>query len=145
MSQSIPSIMLKEHNKIKIFLDRFEQELNENFHSSEKTFIEFKWSLEKHFFIEEKVIFTVLRTLNEEENEDMFNLLKEHKDMLFLIKNIEEHFFRNIKPDIRDLKKTLLSHAGFENEFFYPKLEMELNEKQKCLIIEQCKAVIDDY
>jgi len=137
--------MLKEHDKIKSLLEKFERELNENLKNSEKTFIEFKWGLEKHFFIEEKVIFTVLKSLNEEENEDMLNLLKEHKDMLFLIKNIEEHFFKNIKPEIDNLKKTLLTHADFENEFFYPKLEMDLSEKQKCLIIEQCKAILDDY
>jgi hemerythrin-like domain-containing protein len=142
MEKSITSIMLREHEKIKNLLEKVQNELKINIQNSEMIFREFKWILDKHFFVEEKVIFTIFDSSNEEENIEMLNLLKEHKDILFLIKKIEEHFLKDIKPDMDKLKNDLLAHAKFENEVFYPRLEDELDEKQKCLIIERCKDMI---
>ena len=142
MENSITTIMLKEHGKIKNFIQDFEKCLKDNAKNCEKSFSKFKWNLEKHFFIEEKVIFTIFNSANEEESEDILNLLKEHKEILFLIESIEENSYKNAEQEIMELSQIMTNHANFENEVFYPRLDNELNENEKCLIIERCDEVI---
>ena len=142
MENSITTLMLQEHGKIKNFLQDFEKSIKNNTNNCEKNFNKFKWNLEKHFFIEEKVIFTIFNSANEEESEDILNLLKEHKKILFLIESIEENSFKNAEQEVSELSQILTNHANFENEIFYPKLDDELNENQKCLIIERCNEII---
>ena len=77
-------IMMKEHAKIHKLLNKFKQDLDKGM------FFEFKWTLEKHFFVEEKVIFTVYAMSSPEESEDLFEILKRHKDILWLLRKMEE-------------------------------------------------------
>lgn len=144
MEKSITVIMLKEHTKINNFLEDFEKSIKNNSKNYEKDFNKFKWNLEKHFFIEEKVIFTIFNSANEDESEDILNLLREHKDILFIIENIEENSYNNIEEEALNLKKILKNHTSFENEIFYPRLDDELNETQKCLIIKRCEEIIKE-
>jgi hypothetical protein len=120
MSTSITNIMLKEHERIKKNLDEFEQELNKDLKKSIKIFEIFKWTLEKHFFIEEKAIFTFIDT---NEFPDILTLGEQHEEILSIIKNIDEDLEEGIKPKINDLKVVLLKHAEFEDEVFYPELD----------------------
>jgi len=136
MEKTISQLMKKEHEKINDLLEKFENSPEINI------FSKFKWTLEKHFFIEEKVIFSVYQSCNEE-CEEMFDLLKQHKDILFLIDKIEDNL-KNSKSDIEDLKNLLKAHAIFEDRVFYPKLDDELSEDQKKLILERSEEIIRD-
>ena len=136
MEKTISQLMKKEHEKINDLLEKFENSPEINI------FSKFKWTLEKHFFIEEKDIFSVYQSCNEE-CEEMFDLLKQHKDILFLIDKIEDNL-KNSKSDIEDLKNLLKAHAIFEDRVFYPKLDDELSEDQKKLILERSEEIIRD-
>src|SRR3989344_1591897 len=59
MERLISNLMTGEHKKIEIFLERFEKALEINLEEAKKMFNIFKWTLEKHFFIEERAIFVV--------------------------------------------------------------------------------------
>lgn len=136
--------MLEDHGKINILLDYFLKQVEKNFNNYDEVFSrfnQFKWALEKHFFVEEKVIFSVY-SLDDENEEDIFNLLKDHKDILWIINRIEEDLEDNIKPKIRSLKENLRRHIMFENNKFYPLLDEMLDEKQKQLILNRSKEVV---
>jgi len=139
-SKSVCSIMLKEHDKIKNILEEFEKQNNQNnLFNAREVFEKFKWNLEKHFFIEEKIIFNVYQIESQEDDEDIETLLKDHKDILFLIKNIEESLSKDkiLLSEPAELKQIIDAHVIFENESFYPRLDEELTEEQKQMIIER--------
>ena len=62
---------------------------------------------------------------------------------LILIDKIEDNL-KNSKSDIEDLKNLLKAHAIFEDRVFYPKLDDELSEDQKKLILERSEEIIRD-
>ena len=55
MPQTIESLMLKEHRRLDKLLEEIEKDLD-NYEKTKKNCSLFKWNLEKHFFVEEKVI-----------------------------------------------------------------------------------------
>ena len=133
MQNSIKSLMIEDHGKLSALLNELEK------NPRIKQFNEFKWNLEKHFFVEEKVIFELYSL---ESNEDLDKLLKEHKDILWLLESIEESIDTDSSEGIAELKIQLSEHAGFENDSFYPRLDEELSEDKKRLIIERCNEKI---
>jgi len=141
MEKSIPGIMNHEHARIKIMLEDVENNL-ENLQKAKELFNIFKWNLEKHFFVEEKVIFTIYGKSKQDEDYDIFNLLKEHKDMLWIFEKIENSFINSQKPDLTDLKEILDAHATFESKTFYPRLEEELSHEEKQIIIDRAEEIV---
>ena len=138
----ISQIMKNEHDSIDRMLDDIEGHHHEN-DMIKRMFQRFKWNLEKHFFIEEKVIFSVYSSnISEETSSDIETLLKEHKDILWLLGKAESMIKRNMMPDLSELKNILKAHAKFEDEAFYPKLDEELSEDQKDIIIQRAKDVV---
>jgi iron-sulfur cluster repair protein YtfE (RIC family) len=134
MITSITSLMLKEHKEINKILEDLEK--NNEGQNPKKLLSRLKSSLERHFFIEEKIIFRIY-SLNKN-NEDILDLIKEHKDILWLVIKLEENQSRGLNLELSDIKELLESHIQFENEFFYPKLE-ELDKETQQLIIDRCK------
>lgn len=141
MKKSLKEIMMRDHSLIHNLLQNFIKKINSSPKESKKLFYKFKWTLEKHFFVEEKLIFKVFSD-SQPDNEDMFELLKEHKDILWLISKIEEDLEENNKPKTTRLTEILSAHANFENNFFYPKLDENLNEDEKRLIINRLTEVV---
>ena len=137
MRKTIPEIMLKDHARIHNLLQEVKYKISEKTKDSEYLFIRLKWTLEKHFFVEEKVIFTIYSESELGEIEELNHLINEHKDALLLVKKIDNNF-NNPKEYIEDLDKLLSAHAKFEDEIFYPRLEEELPEEQKQLIEDRC-------
>jgi iron-sulfur cluster repair protein YtfE (RIC family) len=97
--------------------------------------------LEKHFFIEEKIIFSVYNS-SEGERDDLNELVKEHKEIIWEIKKIRENLDRGVKPNVERLKRGLIGHSRFEDEVFYPRLDDELSENEKELIFDRVDEVI---
>lgn len=143
MPQTITEIMLKEHVKLDKMLEEFENSLEINTEKSRQLFSRFKWNLDKHFFIEEKVIFHVYNAATEEESEEIINLLKDHKDMQWLMNKIEDSIKADINSILPELKKILRAHVVLENNIFYPKLDKELDEKSRGLILERIVEIIE--
>lgn len=145
MRKTIPRIMLEDHGKINHMIQDFITELEkhpENHGEIVDKFFKFKWNLEKHFFVEEKVIFNIYASSKEEESEEILRLLKEHKNMLWLIERIEEDLEENHTPRLGNLTKTLNGHINFENQILYPRLEEELGKNEKKLIVDRMNEVV---
>jgi hypothetical protein len=115
--EQITDFMKKEHEKIFNLLDQLAYKKETNL------ILELKRIIENHLFIEEKFIFKT------SENE-IDKLIKEHKEILWLLK-IE---------NFKELNKLLIEHTHLEINEFYPKLDSKLNEREKCLIINEMKS-----
>jgi iron-sulfur cluster repair protein YtfE (RIC family) len=141
--KTIKNIMDIEHKRIQNLLKEFEDTLNKDFKKAKEIFSKFDWNLEKHFYIEEKVIFTIYNASSGIDDVDLTELIKEHKDIVWKISRIKENLDRGIKPHIEDLKKLLNHHEKFEDEVFYPRLDEELNKSEKELIFERAEEIIN--
>jgi iron-sulfur cluster repair protein YtfE (RIC family) len=141
MKKTIKKLMDIEHKRIDELLEKFEEMLSKDFKRAQEIFSEFDWNLEKHFFIEEKIIFSVYNS-SEGERDDLNELVKEHKEIIWEIKKIRENLDRGVKPNVERLKRGLIGHSRFEDEVFYPRLDDELSENEKELIFDRVDEVI---
>ena len=133
----ISKIMKKHHGQIDRLLKNFNSKLNSGSSEVELAFNTFKYELEKHFFIEEKAIFTFIYSNDSESNEMKLELLEEHNLILDMIKRVEEDLYNGSECDLTGVRKLLTSHRLFEDESFYPKLEKELDSTKKKQIIDR--------
>ncbi|MFA5855818.1 MAG: hemerythrin domain-containing protein [Candidatus Pacearchaeota archaeon] len=141
MKESITNIMDKEHKKIDLILKEFESIYSKDKITSKEIFSKFKWSLEKHFFLEEKAIFNS-NILDEEWISDISKVLDEHQEIINLLEKTEDALNHNKNPELNKLKQLIHVHSVYEDEVFYPKMEEFLSEKQKENIINKTKEII---
>lgn len=131
MVEDISGLMLKDHRKIDNLLSDFGRELPNDFEEAKIRFSEFVWALQKHFFLEEKAIFVIGERLVGEEVVNVFELMKEHGDILELVKNIEVGLGTGVNVDISSLRTLILKHSSFEDKHFYPELDDSLDPETK--------------
>lgn len=141
MHKTIKNLMGKEHRRIEFLLEEFEKSLNKDLKKARELFSRFSWNLEKHFYIEEKIIFTIYQS-SESENNDLDELLKEHKEIQWEIKKIKENLENNAKIKILKLKTILMAHSKFEDDVFYPRLDENLSQAEKQIIINRAEEEI---
>lgn len=133
--------MLQEHQRINKLIDELKKHLD-NYEKTKTNFSVFKWNLEKHFFVEEKVIFDMFVNISGEETNDVFHLLEDHVKIMGIIRTLEKNLNKKIKPDLEELKQRLTLHKKFEDEEFYPDLDKRLSHEQKKKISERIKEII---
>lgn len=132
--------MLKQHAIVnKILLD-FEKIPKNDTYYIEK-FNLFKWNLNKHVFVEEENIFPVTDKNNKVEMKQLQNLLKDHKDIKGIIRNMEDEISDGKKPNTMFLRELLFSHEGREIKSFYPLLDLRLSPARKRMILNQISEV----
>ena len=141
MPQSIEKLMLQEHKRLNKCIDLLEQHLDD-YEKTKTNFSVFKWNLEKHFFVEERVIFDMFVNISGEETNNIFHLLEDHVKIMGVIRVLEKHLSRKIKPDLEKLKQMLIDHKNFEDEDFYPDLDKRLSLDQKKRISERIREII---
>jgi hemerythrin-like domain-containing protein len=141
MPKSISKLIMKEHKKINEILSSIEKNLDD-FEKTKINFSKFKWNIEKHFFIEEKAILSLLRTTSGAQTNNTFNLLNDHSKIMSLIKKTEAGLNKKIKPDIVLIKEEIFFHEKFEEELFYPRLDEELSINQKKEIIDRLNDIL---
>jgi hemerythrin superfamily protein len=132
METTLIKEMLKHHNKIHILFDAFKKK-----HDKE-SFELFKWELEKHFFAEEKVIFTKVNENDAEIVEMIKNVAKEHDAMLKIISSIEKNLTNTEK--IEEFERLLKKHQISEDNELYPTMELELNKETIAIMLKKLKG-----
>tara|TARA_Y100000034_G_scaffold44576_1_gene54708 strand:- start:5592 stop:6014 length:423 start_codon:yes stop_codon:yes gene_type:complete len=131
---TIHDLMFRNHCLLGKFLKELEQDVNI------KTFNHFKWELEKHFFMEEKAIFSF--DIKEQETSAMLaDVMEEHIQILDMLKEIEAKLLKKEDIDLSKLKEFHTKHKNFEDQTLYPKLDEVLSDEQKEQIIERVKAL----
>ena len=98
--------MIRDHCKIENLLDKLEQSSREDFDKLKKAFYAFEWNLEKHVFLEEKVVFTTYNPDDVSEGYKMLpKLTEQHNYILNTLKNWRNEIrHRTIIRDVYMLK-----------------------------------------
>lgn len=133
--------MLKEHERLDKLLTVLEENLDD-YDKTKHNFDCFKWSLEKHFFVEEKVIFDSFVSISGQETNDTFHLLEDHVRIIGLLKVIEKRLNEKIKPKLEYLRQVIEMHREFEDNEFYPNLDKRLSPEQKKRVSEKIKEIV---
>ena len=134
--EEISDLMRKNHYRIEQLLKEFKTIYEKNPKLIFSSFDKFKWELEKHLFIEEKAIFIFYSPKDSEDFDTIPNLVQEHRKMLELLNKIENNL-KDKNVDISELLKLLIKHRNFEDGTLYPKLDRELEDSKKKIIIER--------
>ncbi|WP_455392202.1 hemerythrin domain-containing protein [[Eubacterium] cellulosolvens] len=128
--KTISEVMKRHHYQLEGLLNRFQMSQDEA-EAFPKMFNKFKWELEKHFFIEEKAIFTLIYSDDPEIHEMKDELLREHRAILKTLGKIENDLNNKIATDLTDFQNSIKKHRDFEDEAFYPTLDRELDNERK--------------
>jgi hypothetical protein len=133
--------ILKQHKIIDKNLEDFEKTSSDDILNIKKLFQAFHWNIDKHLFVEEENLFIVADNTNHEEVRQLQNLIKDHKDLREIIKNLSEEIEMERKPDTKILKELLLAHEAREINSFYPLLDNRLPAEKKQEIIQSLEDI----
>jgi iron-sulfur cluster repair protein YtfE (RIC family) len=141
-STAILELMIHDHAKLMKYLGVVEKNMKENPEDVISSFRTFEWNLEKHFFVEERAIFTWYNPENVDEGYAIFlDLAKQHTAILEKLRLLKKSI-RNIEAiDFTKFKSILIKHKNYEEKNVYPLLDMEINEGEKRFMIERIKEV----
>ncbi len=140
MATEVSGLMFNDHKEIFDLLKKFEKNGGEDAEKNALLFDKFKWRLEVHILIEERVIFSEA-SFSEKNGEMVQQLLSEHHLLLDMLRSLERRLASGYTEFVvRDLKEVLESHRDFEEKKLYPKLDKELKEKTKKFMVEQLKT-----
>lgn len=142
-SNELLNVMVKDHNRLMKYLKDVENNLKGDFELLLKKFNTFEWSLEKHFFVEERAIFTAYNPDYIEDSHQLFsNLSNQHTNILEKVEFIRKRL-RNVKSiDVSDLEEMLLKHKTYEEKNVYPVLDVEISEGEKRFMIERINDLL---
>lgn len=96
---------------------------------------DFQWELEKHFFVEEKVIFKSASEGQPEIYKIIVQLLEEHDIMLKMLEGVKSQLAKKLPTNLSKFGNLLTEHRIIEEHKLYPDLDSRLNDEEKKLII----------
>jgi hemerythrin-like domain-containing protein len=134
MRKEILKTMIQEHEVIETLLNEFEREYKRNYPESRKILKTLVWNLEKHMFLEEKFLYNIPSLWNGNV-EEIFNILEEHGDIIFLTKKIRNSDFT--EEDVSSLRELLRDHFTVEELILYPKFEKGLSQEQMNMFLDR--------
>jgi len=139
MKREIFKIMVKEHEVIESLLNDFKKFQDKDPTEAKRIFQAFVWNIEKHMFLEEKILYNVYSVWNGNIG-GMFEILEQHGEILALIKKVKNSY--SDKNSLSALRELLRDHFVLEETVLYPNLDKALNGEQKELFIERAQEII---
>ena len=142
-SNAILDVMVKDHNHLMRYLEDVKKNIKSDFDVLLKSFNTFEWNLEKHFFVEERAIFTWYNPEFVDEGYKLFlDLTKQHTALLEKLRLLKKDLQNNKTPDFTDFKNMLMKHKNYEEKNVYPTLDQQIDEGEKFFIIERINEII---
>jgi iron-sulfur cluster repair protein YtfE (RIC family) len=142
-STAILELMIRDHAKLLDYLGTVEKNLREDPMTALPSLRTFEWNLEKHFFVEERAIFTSYNPEHVDEGYTLFlDLAKEHTKILEKLALLKKNVQNNKTPDFTDFKRMLIKHKNHEEKNIYPILDQEIDEGEKRFIIERINEIV---
>jgi len=140
---SLTSFMLNDHALMhKLFIE-IEKHIDHDIKSLLKSIDEFKWKVEKHYFVEEKTIFIKYEPEDKSEGYSMIPMvIKQHDEILKQLQIFKNSIKKKKDFDFKGFKEILKNHKDFEEGNLYPKLEQELSESDKNAIIKHINELL---
>jgi len=142
-STAILDLMLQDHGKLIHLLSTVEKTVGSDILTVMNAFDTFEWTLQKHFFTEEKAIFTSYNPVNVQVGYKMVpELIKEHNQILNAVEVMRRDLLKQKPYSFSAFKESLMKHKHFEEEQLYPKLDQELSQEQKNSIVSRIKEIV---
>jgi len=142
--QTLTQLMLKIHEDTKKLFLQFEESLGKDLGSAVKALERFKKEIEMHFYYEESTAFKYCKDVAKN-NDGISNLVSQHSEIMEIINDIKNNLKTEKKVELSGLKKLLEEHYNIENAIFYPRLDSEVKEGEKKLIIKKIKKYYYNY
>jgi iron-sulfur cluster repair protein YtfE (RIC family) len=141
-STAILDLMIKDHNRLMEYLKDVENNIGRDFGFLSNSFNTFQWNLEKHFFVEERAIFTSYNPKNPAKDYNFISdLMDQHTEILELIELLRKKIQKKETFDLNELKKLLVKHKTYEEKNIYPVIDQEIDEGEKSFIIDRIKEI----
>ena len=141
-STAILDLMVKDHIQLMDYLKEVEKNLGRDFGFLSNSFNTFQWNLEKHFFVEERAIFTSYNPDEPDKEYDYFSgLMDQHTEILKTVELLRKKLQKREPFDLNELKKLLIKHKIFEEKSIYPVIDQEIDEGEKLFIIDRIKEI----
>ena len=142
-SNAILDVMVKDHNRLMKYLKDVKNNIKSDYEVLLKSFNTFEWNLEKHFFVEERAIFTSYNPDYIDDGYQLFSdLSKQHTIILEKVESLRKRLRMGKTIVISDLEEMLLKHKTFEEKNVYPVLDLEINEGEKRFMIERINDIL---
>jgi hypothetical protein len=142
-STAILDLTVQDHNRLLDYIKDIESNLGRDFGFFSNSFNAFQWNLEKHFFVEERVIFTSKYPDKPDVEYNYFSILiDQHTEILKKIESLRKKLQRREPFDLNEIKKLLIKHKTFEEKNVYPVLDQGIDEGEKRFIIERISDII---
>jgi len=142
-SNAILDVMVKDHNRLIKYLKDVKSNIKSDFELLLKSFNTFEWNLEKHFFVEERAIFTSYNPEYIDDGYQLFSdLSKQHTIILEKVESLRKRLRSGKTIDVSNLEEILLKHKTFEEKNVYPMLDLEINEGEKRFMIERINDIL---
>lgn len=134
---TLSDLMLVHHGLLEVLFKSLKDNIGLNTKTEflQDMLNEFQWELEKHFFVEEKVIFNFCTATEPQICSIVVGLLNEHKRMTDMLEDLKKKLPNKFSAELLNFEILLKSHRMVEEEKLYPRLDEELNEEDKNLII----------
>ena len=142
-SNAILNLMVKDHSRLMKYLKNVKDNLRSDFEVLLKSFNTFEWNLEKHFFVEERAIFTSYNPEYIDDGYQLFSgLSKQHTIILEKVESLRKRLRMGKTIDISDLEEMLLKHKTYEEKNVYPVLDLEISGGEKRFMIERINDIL---
>ena len=141
-STDILDVMKRDHNRLLKKLKNVEHNLGNDLKVILDVFNTFEWSLEKHFFVEERAVFSYYDPDSFENGYQLFTMLsKQHTLILERVEELRKRVQMEKTIDVSMLKEKLQDHAKYEEKNVYPLLDLKIAEGEKQFMIERINDV----
>ena len=139
MTDSIRGLMQNEHQKIENIISEYRKS-DKTTADAQYLFDKLIWMIKEHFFLEEKLIFSVYNL--EIENHDNEELISQHKSILEILENMSKKKLEETSELLQNAEDELIAHSKLEEEIFYERLDETLSDKEKEDLISRGKEFL---
>jgi hemerythrin superfamily protein len=141
-SASILAIMIQDHRRIMNKLTDIKKTQEDNLGTILEKLNAFEWDLEKHFFVEERAIFTSYNATLIKEGQQLFDeISKQHTSILESVESLRDRLRMNTSIEIGSLVVMLTKHKNHEERNVYPLLDENIPEGEKRFMIERIAEI----
>lgn len=140
-NENILDLMVAHHALIEALLEVCQANFQKNKEIAGKSLAKLRWELEKHIFIEEKVIFNCSCSYELDINEIISRLIEEHIAMIDMLANIDKQLVSNTEANFTGFHRLLAEHRNVEEKTLYPKIDNALDREIKEEIIARVNEI----
>jgi hypothetical protein len=136
MEYTISSVFAKDHVEINDELDHLDALCERSNEEFLPVYQKFRWHLQKHFYIEEKALWTYC-DMEKKFDQDMINeLLNDHDFLIEFFNRVEITELSECKFILSEFIAKIINHVAYETENFYKVLDEELEANEKAMVID---------